>query len=172
MAAPRFGGLGDPCPLPLPLLDFLSTKMKFTSKKIAFNKYEILNQKAGNGHFRDSNFQKKGGNMPPDYPRKFVSQRLLCPPPPLLKVLDPLLFWLELSHTQQFFNLGISDLCLCKNASLTSLNLYSRTKQVVFMSTRCNNINTSCFARGGGVLRAKKDRDDHQIIPSHKICTP
>ena len=48
-------------------------------------------------------FKTFWGSMPPDPPRKLAPLALVVPPPPL-KVLD----LLEISHTQQFFNLGIS----------------------------------------------------------------
>ena len=49
------GGMGDLCPPPF--FFFFFTKTKFTSK-ISTKQAQNLSQNAGNGHFRDSNFQK------------------------------------------------------------------------------------------------------------------
>ena len=54
-------------------------------------------------------FKNFWGGHAPDPPIKLVPLALIVPPPPL-KVLDPL----EVSHTQQFFNLGISGSALIK----------------------------------------------------------
>ena len=59
-------------------------------------------------------FKTFGGCMPPDPSRKLAPLVPVVPSPPL-KVLDPL----EISHAQQFFNLGISEssillLCSCR----------------------------------------------------------
>ena len=97
MADPKGkGGWGPVRPPPPPLLldffffffFFFFYKNEVYEQKVlcSIKRVGNLSQNAGNGHSRDSNFQK-----------------LALPPPPL-KVLVPL----EISHVQQFFNLDIS----------------------------------------------------------------
>ena len=60
-------------------------------KKLVIDDYEIcLKIIAGNGHFRDTNFQKLLGEHAPRPPRQLAPLALLVPSP--LKVLDLLLF--------------------------------------------------------------------------------
>ena len=99
MADPRGEGYWGPVPPPL-FLDFFLFffyKNEVYGQKVIYCIKQVLNlsQNAGNGHFRDSHFQKFLGACP---------QIPLVVPPPPLKVLHPL----EISHAQQFFNLGIS----------------------------------------------------------------
>ena len=78
---------------------------KFTSKKlyVVLNEYEICLKMLEMAILEPHIFKTFWGNMPQDPPRKLAPSALVVSPPPL-KVLDPL----ELSHAQQFFNLGIS----------------------------------------------------------------
>ena len=103
------GGLGTCFPPPPPLFfGFFSlffTETKFTSKKlyVVLNEYEICLKMLEMAILETHISEISRGGMPPDPPRKLAPLALIVPPPPL-KVLDPL----ELSHAQQFFNLGIS----------------------------------------------------------------
>ena len=58
------GGHGGPVP---PFWDYFFTKAKFTNK-ISTKRAQNLSQNAGNGHFRDSNFQKILGESAPRPP--------------------------------------------------------------------------------------------------------
>ena len=83
---------------------FFLQKQVYEQKVIcSIKQVRNLSQNAGNGHFRDSHFQNFLGEYAPRLPRKLAPSALIVPPPPL-KVLD----LLEISHTQQFFNLDIS----------------------------------------------------------------
>ena len=100
-------GAGGLCSLP-PLFGFFSSsfyKNKFTSKKlyVVLNEYEICLKMLEMAILETHIFKTFWGEYAPRLPRKLVPLALIVPPPPL-KVLDPL----EISHTQQFFNLGIS----------------------------------------------------------------
>ena len=59
-------GSGGPCP-PLWIF-FVFTETKFTSKKISVKLERNLSQNAGNGNFRDSNFQIFLGKRAPRPP--------------------------------------------------------------------------------------------------------
>ena len=106
MADPRGEGGWGPV-LPPPLFGFFSSfyKNKFTSKKLylVLNEYEICLKMLEMAILETHIFKTFWGSMPPDPPRKLAPLTLIVPPPPL-KVLDVL----EISHTQQFFKLGIS----------------------------------------------------------------
>ena len=79
-----FGGTGPP-------FGFFFVQKRSLLAKISIKQVGNLFQNAGNGHFRDSNFQKYlgdgGGGMHPDPLESSCLQRLLVPP--LLKIVDP-----------------------------------------------------------------------------------
>ena len=100
-------GAGGLCSLP-PLFGFSSSsfyKNKFTSKKlyVVLNEYKTCLKMLEMAILETHIFKTFWGSMPPDPPRKLALSALVLPTSPL-KVLDPL----EISHAQQFFNLGIS----------------------------------------------------------------
>ena len=70
---------------------------------MVLNEYEICLKMLEMAILEPHIFKTFWGNMPQDPPRKLAPSALVVSPPPL-KVLDPL----EISHAQQFFNLGIS----------------------------------------------------------------
>ena len=76
------------------------------SKKlyVVLNKYEICLKILEMAILETHIFKTFWESMPPDLPRKLAPSALVLPPPPL-KVLD----LLEITHAQQFFNLGISE---------------------------------------------------------------
>ena len=122
MADPRGEGAGGLCP-PTHFYDFFFfffSKTKFTSKKlyVVLNEYKIFLKKL---EMATRIFKNLWGSMPPDRPRKLAPSALVVPPPPL-KVLH----LLEISHAQQFFNLGISvtKMLICRSHTLRKLYIY------------------------------------------------
>ena len=105
MGNPRGGGgeLMGLCQLPFLYYWVLFYKNEVYEQKISIKRVRNLSQNDGNGHFRDSNFQKFLGGLPPDPPRKCASFGARSAP-----LFDPLLNLLNISDAQQFFNLGIS----------------------------------------------------------------
>ena len=75
------GGMEDLCP-PLPLLLdlFLFLQKRNLLSKISIKRVRNLSQNAGNGHFRDSNFQNFYGPRPIWKACAFGAR--WCPPPP------------------------------------------------------------------------------------------
>ena len=93
------------------LLSFLSffsffTKTKFTSKKVVLNEYEICLKLLQMAILETQIFKNFWGSMPPNPPRKLTSSALVVIPS--FEGAESALDLLEISHAQQFFNLGIS----------------------------------------------------------------
>ena len=66
-------------PPPLPtFLNFFFLQKRILLAKVSIKRVRNLSQNAGNGHFRDSNFQKFLG----DPPKKLAPSVLVGPPPP------------------------------------------------------------------------------------------
>ena len=102
------GAAGGPCH-PFRIFFFL-TETKSTRKKKLVNIKLVrnLSQNAGNGHLETQIFKYFWGSLPSGPPENaclWCSLSPTPPPPHPKKSPAPL----EISHTQQFFNLGISD---------------------------------------------------------------
>ena len=91
--------------LPPPLLfKIFFYKNAVNKQKLSIELVRNLSKSAGNSHFRRLKFSKSSGRACPETPLKSRPFGARCATLPIFKVLDPL----EISHAQQFFNLGIS----------------------------------------------------------------
>ena len=85
------GGPGGLCPPPPPphFFEFFFLQKRILLAKVSIKRVRNLSQNAGNGHFRDSNFQ----NFLGDPPKKLAPSVLVgSPPPPRVSKLNMCIF--------------------------------------------------------------------------------